>query len=59
VQQHSDEEVEVIGNKDAAASSDHASKSDSKSDEAMNKLLNQVVFKLSNLFSFFKFRVST
>eukprot|EP00258_Populus_trichocarpa_P017902 XP_006380251.2 la-related protein 6B isoform X2 [Populus trichocarpa] len=49
VQQHSDEEVEVIGNKDAAASSDHASKSDSKSDEAMNKLLNQVEYYFSDL----------
>ncbi|XP_011005266.1 PREDICTED: la-related protein 6B-like [Populus euphratica] len=49
VQQYSDEEVEVIGNKDAAASSDHASKSDSKSDEAMNKLLNQVEYYFSDL----------
>lgn len=47
--QHSDEEVEVVGNKDAPASSDHASKSDSKSDEAVNKLLNQVEYYFSDL----------
>uniref|UniRef100_A0A6N2L8I3 HTH La-type RNA-binding domain-containing protein n=1 Tax=Salix viminalis TaxID=40686 RepID=A0A6N2L8I3_SALVM len=49
VQQHSDEEVEVVGNKDAPAFSDHASKSDSKSDEAVNKLLNQVEYYFSDL----------
>ncbi|KAF9679275.1 hypothetical protein SADUNF_Sadunf07G0123000 [Salix dunnii] len=48
-QQHSDEEVEVAGNKDAPVSSDHASKSDSKNDEAVNKLLNQVEYYFSDL----------
>ncbi|CAK7325006.1 unnamed protein product [Dovyalis caffra] len=49
VHQHSDEEVEVAVNKVAAASSDHVSKSDSKADEAMNKLLNQVEYYFSDL----------
>ncbi|KAJ6734029.1 LA-RELATED PROTEIN 6B-LIKE [Salix koriyanagi] len=49
VQQHSDEEVEVVGNKDTPASSDHAAKSDSKSDDAVNKLLNQVEYYFSDL----------
>ncbi|KAF9663086.1 hypothetical protein SADUNF_Sadunf17G0001900 [Salix dunnii] len=45
VPQQFEEEVEFVVNKDAAASSDHAT----KSDEAMNKLLNQVEYYFSDL----------
>ncbi|XP_061947926.1 la-related protein 6B-like isoform X1 [Populus nigra] len=45
VPQQFEEEVEVVVNKDAAASSDHVA----KSDEAMNKLLNQVEYYFSDL----------
>jgi len=48
VPQQFEEEVEVVVNKDAAASSDHAA----KSDEAMNKLLNQVSWICIYLFFF-------
>ncbi|KAJ6289621.1 hypothetical protein OIU78_025529 [Salix suchowensis] len=45
VPQQFEEEVDLVVNKDAAASSDHAT----KSDEAMNKLLNQVEYYFSDL----------